>query len=172
MRIVAIDPGLRVTGYACLEQVEGGVPIRIVEAGCLRLNARHSVADRLQELDDDLRALLARVDATHGAVEQVFSHVERPGPAIVMGHARGVILLALRQAQCEILELPPATVKKALTGKGRASKEQVARAVALALDLPAPPTPHDVSDAMAIGIAGLARLTRAPQPATVESPRQ
>ncbi len=131
---------------------------RIIEAGCFRFAAHRTVAERLVELDEDLRALIERVAPTHGAVETVFSHVERPGPAIVMGHARGVILLNLQRAGIEIVELPPATVKKAVTGRGRATKEQVGRAVASALHLPAVPTPNDVADAMAIGLTAITRL--------------
>ncbi|MCA9292947.1 MAG: crossover junction endodeoxyribonuclease RuvC [Phycisphaerales bacterium] len=157
MRVLAIDPGLKRTGYACLGH-EVGAPTQVLEAGCFAFDARKPVADRLVELDQDLRGLIDRTKPTHGAVERVFAHVERPGPAIVMGHARGVILLALRQCDIDIVELPPATVKKALTGSGRATKDQIGRAVAAALRLPAAPSPHDIADAMAIGIAAIARI--------------
>lgn len=163
MRVLAIDPGLKRTGYACLEPAAGAPP-RVLDAGCFVFDPRRTVADRLVELDADLRALLERLSPTHSAVERVFSHVERPGPAIVMGHARGVILLALSQCAIEIIELPPATVKKALTGSGRATKDQMGRAVASALELPAAPAPHDIADAMAIGLAAMARIN-SPMPA-------
>jgi crossover junction endodeoxyribonuclease RuvC len=161
MRVLAIDPGLRITGYACLSCDDGSRERpSVIEAGCFRFDARRSVADRLVELDDDMGALIERTRPTHGAIERVFSHGDRPGPAIVMGHARGVILLRLRRAKLDLLELPPATVKKAVTGQGRATKEQVGWAIAGALGLAAVPLPLDIADAMAIGLAAIARLER------------
>ncbi len=155
-RLLAIDPGLSVTGYACLE-LAGGRPA-LVEAGHVRLARAAPLACRLDELDRDLGDLLARLQPACGAVESLFAHGRHPGPAITLGHARGVILLRLHRAGAGVVELPPATIKRAVAGTGRASKGQIQRAVQTILDLPAPPEPHDVADAIAIGLAALPRL--------------
>ncbi|MGD9692305.1 MAG: crossover junction endodeoxyribonuclease RuvC [Phycisphaerales bacterium] len=154
MRILGVDPGLRLTGYACLD-MRPDVPHlqpSIVEAGVFRLRQGTSVSERLVELERDLQDLLDRVEPTHAAVEGLFAHYKRPTTAVAMGHARGVILLCLRRAGLEIAELKPTRVKKSLTGFGHASKAQVQSAVAAQLSLPAPPTPADVADAIAIAL--------------------
>lgn len=158
MRLLAIDPGLKVTGYACLEAAGAARDaVSIVEAGCFRFKAGASIADRLLELDRDLAELLERTRPDAASVEALFSHTAHPRAAIVMAHARGVILLRLREAGLTPIELPPKTVKKALTGSGSAGKAQIQRAVQAELKLAEPPEPHDIADAMAIGLAGLWR---------------
>lgn len=154
MRILGVDPGLRLTGYACLDVVSDAPQARPIvrEAGVFRLRERTSVSERLVELERDLRELLERVEPTHAAVEGLFAHYKRPTTAVAMGHARGVILLCLRRAGLEIAELKPTRVKKSLTGFGHASKAQVQAAVAAQLGLPAPPSPPDVADAIAVAL--------------------
>jgi len=156
VRILGVDPGLRLTGYACLDvspEAPHGRP-SIVEAGVFRLRQGTSVSERLVELERDLRELLERVEPTCAAVEGLFSHYKRPTTAVAMGHARGVILLCLRRAGLEIAELKPTRVKKSLTGFGHASKAQVQAAVAAQLSLAKPPSPSDVADAIAIALCG------------------
>ncbi len=164
MRVLGIDPGLRLTGYACLEGRED-VP-RLVEAGVLRLaqgrsggSSATSVSERLEELDTDFRELLARLKPHAVAVEAVFSHYKHPATAIVMGHARGVLLLAIRAAGLTLVELKPNAVKKSLTGHGHAGKGQMQRAVQSIFGLDRPPEPPDVADAVAIALCATRRLT-------------
>ncbi|MFG0291977.1 MAG: crossover junction endodeoxyribonuclease RuvC [Phycisphaerales bacterium JB050] len=157
MRLLAIDPGLKVTGYACLESDGPSRPVTIVEAGCFRFSPKASVGERLVELDTDLSDLLERTRPSAAAVEALFSHYAHPRPAIVMAHARGVIMLRLKAAGIDPVELAPKTVKKALTGSGSAGKAQIQRAVQVELKLDQVPEPHDIADAMAIGLAGLWR---------------
>ncbi len=162
MRILGIDPGLRVTGYAC---IEGWSPARIVEAGVFRLVRRGeelpSIAERLQELDSDFRALIARTQPRAVAVEGLFSHYQHPATAIIMGHARGVLLLAAQQAGLRLIELKPAMVKKAATGFGQADKGQVQRAIQAHFGLPEAPKPPDMADALAIALCGAQHLATA-----------
>ena len=161
MRIVGIDPGLRLTGFACLEARDGEVLPRIVEAGVFRLSRGQRpppVSARLVELERDLCELLDRVSPSAVAVEGLFSHYRHPATAVVMGHARGVILLAIERAGLELVELKPKEVKVAMTGSGAAGKAQMQQAVASVFGLAEPPEPPDVADAIAIALAGHRRL--------------
>ena len=161
MRTLGIDPGLRLTGYACLEGT-GALP-RIVEAGVFRLTAAgqsggaESVSARLVELDRDFRELLGRVKPSVVAVESLFAHYKHPATAIVMGHARGVLLLAIRQAEIPLLEFKPNEVKKSLTAHGHAKKDQMQRAVQMMFGLAEIPSPPDVADAIAISLCAWRR---------------
>src|SRR5690606_30143238 len=100
-----------------------------------------SVSARLEELDTDLRAMLERLRPDAVAVESLFAHYKHPATAIVMGHARGIILLAIRNARLPLVELRPNEIKKFLTGHGHASKEQMQDAVQAHLGLPVRPEP-------------------------------
>ncbi|MBL9031123.1 MAG: crossover junction endodeoxyribonuclease RuvC [Phycisphaerae bacterium] len=152
---MGIDPGLRVTGYGCVE----GDPARLVEAGVFRLRADEAaqaggeaVSARLEELDADLRGAIERLRPEAAAVEAIFAHYKHPATAIAMAHARGVILLNIRRAGLRLVEFKPNAVKKFLTGHGHASKEQMQEAVRSRLGLPARPEPADVADAIAIAL--------------------
>ena len=159
MRVLGIDPGTRLTGYGCIE----GEPARptIVEAGVFRLVPKSgkapSIASRLVELERDMKELIDRVKPDLAAVEALFSNYKHPATAVVMGHARGVILMALQRAGVRAIELPPKTVKRAMTGSGSAGKEQMQAAVASVFGLATPPEPADVADALAIAFAGMIR---------------
>lgn len=160
MRVLGIDPGLRITGYACLDG--GGAPA-VVEAGVFRLarngeSGAASVSERLEELDSDFRELLERVRPQAVAVESLFAHYKHPATAIVMGHARGVLLLAIRSRGLRLVEVKPNEVKKSLTGHGLAKKDQVQRAIQARFGLAALPEPPDLADAMAIALCAWSRL--------------
>ncbi len=162
MRLLGIDPGLNITGYGCVE----GSPERprLVEAGVFRLGKQSpgrkaaSIADRLDELDRDFRLLLERLRPEAVGVEALFAHYKHPTTAIVMGHARGVLLLAIRQAGLDLVELKPTEVKKSLTGHGHASKEQMQESVRGVFGLAERPEPADVADAIAVALCARRRL--------------
>jgi len=159
MRILGIDPGLLRTGYGCVDCPPAdplGAPV-IVEAGHFRFRDGETVARRLVELERDLVDLIERLRPQAVCIESLFAHAFHPRTAITMGHARGVILLAVARREIEVIEVPPARVKKALTGNGRATKAQVQGAVAALLNLAVPPEPVDVSDALAIAVCGSRR---------------
>lgn len=158
MPVLGFDPGLRVTGYGCVSGDE--IRPAIVEAGAIRLvpaSPVPPVADRLVELDRDVRDLIARLKPHTVAIEGLFAHYAHPETAIKMAHARGVILLAARQAGVQILELKPAEVKKSLTGSGRADKAQVQESIRQLFNLETAPKPADVADALAIAVAAARR---------------
>ncbi len=163
VRVLGIDPGLRLTGYGCIEPLAraqaapGRSPVRVIEAGVFRLDAKSTVSDRLQELRRDFVDLLSRCEPQIVAVEALYAHYAHPATAIVMGHARGVILLSVREAGLKLVELRPAEVKKSATGYGQAVKEQVQRAMQAELGLAELPRPPDVADALAIALCAWRR---------------
>jgi len=157
IRIMGIDPGLLRTGYACVDLDFNGAT-KIVEAGILKLSPKKSVASRLCDLDEDLAALITELHPDRVAVEQVFSHTKHVRTAIIMAHARGVILLAIARAGLPLSELAPATIKSAVAGNGQATKRQMQLAVAAQCGLAKPPSPADVADAIAIALADARRV--------------
>lgn len=160
MRLLGIDPGLRRTGYACVELPPRSLEPRLVEAGVLRLRATGALPVRLKQLHDELTTLLDDLRPTRMAVESVFSNAKFVRTAIVMGHARGVVLLAAGLRDLEVMELAPAEVKRAVAGRGNASKEQVRRAVMAQCGLKSVKGPSDVSDAIAIALCAARRGAR------------
>jgi crossover junction endodeoxyribonuclease RuvC len=169
VRVLGVDPGLRLTGYGCVQGAAGlaglglvGVDGALVEAGVFRLGGTKgaTVSERLLELDQDITELLFRLKPDVVAVESLFAHYKHPATAISMGHARGIILLAVRKAGLPLVELKPNEVKKFLTGHGHASKEQMQASVQLRLNLAALPDPPDVADAIAIALCAASRSAR------------
>jgi len=158
MLILGIDPGLRITGYG-LVSLEGGRPA-LVEAGVLRMKSRGELAVRLGELHTALAELLVEMEPARVAVEQLYAHYKHPRTAILMGHARGVILLAAQQQGLPVESLASTMVKRTVTGNGHAPKAQVQRAVAMLCKLSRPPEPPDVADAIAIAWTAATRLRR------------
>ena len=150
--ILGIDPGLQRTGYAVLD-VSGSVQ-RLLEAGFVRLNPTHNLASRLAELADAMRHILETRRPGLVACEALYAHYKHPRTAILMAHARGVILAEAARAGAQVLDVSATQVKKSLTGNGRASKTQIQRAVAGALRLNELLEPHDVADAAAIALCG------------------
>jgi len=148
MLILGIDPGLRLTGYA-LVRVSLGRP-SLMEAGVLRMKSKGELHTRLAELHASLAALMDETKPTRVAVEQLYAHYKHPRTAILMGHARGVILLAAAQRELPLTSLASTLVKRTITGNGHASKVQMQRTVAMLCKLAKPPEPPDVADAIAI----------------------
>lgn len=150
LRIVGIDPGLNITGYAVIESA--GQDIKLIEAGVIRGKTKGSLAARLQEIHEGVRDVITELKPTVMALEQLYSHYERPTTAILMGHARGVIVLAAQLGGIEVTSYAATKVKKMLTGNGRAPKSQVQQAVIQPFKLLKAPEPPDVADAMAIAL--------------------
>ena len=149
-RVLGVDPGLNVTGYGVLEVTRRGP--RLCEAGVVRGRTRGSLAARVAEIHEGLTDVIASLRPTVMALEELYSHYKRPRTAILMGHARGVICLAGTQAGIPVVHYSATQVKKILTGSGRASKEQVQRAIQHELGLAEVPEPPDVADALAIAL--------------------
>jgi len=158
MRTLGIDPGLRITGFGLVEVSPGSIEPRLLEAGVIKLDAKRPVADRLLQLDTELDQLIADTRPDRLAVEKIYAHYAHPRTAIIMAHARGVILLAAKRRGLDLVELGATEVKKALTGNGHASKQQIQRSVQTQFRLPEPPSPPDVADAIAIATCCARRL--------------
>lgn len=156
--ICGIDPGLGTTGYGILH-VEGDHP-RIIDAGICTNGGCDILATRLAELDRDITAILGDHQPTVVAVEDLYSHYRHPKTAVLMGHARGVILAAAARRRIEVRSFPATQVKKLLTGNGRAGKEQVQAAIRTALRLETQPEPADVADALAVALCCAHDLSR------------
>jgi crossover junction endodeoxyribonuclease RuvC len=150
VRIIGIDPGLQLTGYGVVDWR----PVRplLVDGGVIRLKTKTSIADRLVELEQELDDLFAEHKPDACAVEQLYSNYEHPRTAILMGHARGVILLIARRRGVRIEEFAANRIKQSLTGHGHASKSQMQRAIQAQWNLAEPPEPPDVADALAVAL--------------------
>jgi crossover junction endodeoxyribonuclease RuvC len=158
MRILGIDPGLSLTGYGCVDLAEGNAEPRLVEAGVFRLKAKTSVAFRLDQLYADLNGVIEELKPDRMVVEKLFSHYKQVRTAIIMGHARGVVLLAGQIHGLDIDELAVTEIKRAIAGNGHATKRQVQMAVMHQCGLAEPPSPPDVADAIAIALCAARRL--------------
>jgi crossover junction endodeoxyribonuclease RuvC len=161
VRIFGIDPGSIRTGYGCVET--DGSRHRLVTCGALSAPARAGLAEKLQFMHAGLLRLLRSSGAQCVAVENLF-HARNVRSALVLGHARGVALLAAVEAGLPIAEYSPTEIKQAVVGYGRAEKSQLQHMVRLLLALDAPPSPHDAADALAVAIchAHLAGSVTAP----------
>ncbi len=149
--ILGIDPGLDTTGYGALTPAAGGP--RLIEAGVVRGgHSNQPLAERLLEIHRGVAEVLAAFAPAVMALEQLYSHYQRPRTAILMGHARGVICLAAAEAGIPVVHYSATQVKKILTGAGRAGKAQVQRAIQRELGLAQLPEPPDVADALAIAL--------------------
>ncbi len=165
MRILGIDPGLNVTGYGVIETSSPGASsMLVVEAGVIR-GGRGSLAQRIERIHQGLTDLVSGLAPQVLALEEIYSHYQRPRTAILMAHARGVICLAAAQHGLEVVAYAATQVKRLLTGSGRAGKADVQRAVCRELGLDSVPEPHDVADALAIAMchAFLQRTVSLPQ---------
>ncbi|MFO0966720.1 MAG: crossover junction endodeoxyribonuclease RuvC [Gemmataceae bacterium] len=151
-RILGIDPGLRITGYGVVEDRLGRPAL--CEAGVIRIEDKKSLslAERVHSLYSELVEVLAQFEPGAVAVEQLYAHYQHPRTAILMGHARGVILLAAAQRGLPVVSYGATRIKKTITGNGRASKEQVQRTIAGEFGLAKAPEPADVSDALAVAL--------------------
>jgi len=147
MRILGIDPGLQVCGYACLEMDANKE--KLIEAGVIRIDNRPALEIKLNRIAEDTQSLLENFKPDVVAVEELYSHYAHPKTAILMGHARGVILQRCAQAAIEVRSFSATRIKKSITGNGRASKEQIQRTIQTILSLPQIPEPNDVADAIA-----------------------
>jgi crossover junction endodeoxyribonuclease RuvC len=154
LRVLGIDPGLNVTGYAVVEP--SGRSARVVEAGVFRPGgAGVGLPDRLHTLYEGVIEVLDAYPPAALALEQVHSHSRFPRTALLMAHARGVIVLAARQRRVPVIGYAAARIKKTLTGSGRAPKEQMQHAIRTELGLTRLPEPHDVADACAVALCHL-----------------
>lgn len=161
MRVLGIDPGSRYCGFGVVEDA-GGTRVRHLGHGVLAIGEAGSIEDRLCALHDQLGRELRAHRPDVVAVEEVY-FAKNARSALILGQARGVALLAAAQSGARVRSFPASVIKQAVTGTGRAEKEQVGRMVNLLLGITVQ-VRIDASDALAAAICGLLRA-REPEPA-------
>lgn len=148
LRILGIDPGSRKTGYGLIENT--GNRIRHLASGCIRLNAKHPLSDRLSILSRELEQLIEEFRPDCGVVEKIF-FAKNAQSALTLGHARGVILLKFSERNLPIHEYQTLKIKQTVVGVGRADKDQVQHMVKILLNLQNK-LQEDEADALAVAI--------------------
>ena len=164
LTVCGIDPGLRITGYAVICAPAGEA--QIVDAGVCRFDEGLPLEQRLLSIERDISAILEEHRPDLVAVEQLYAHYRHPRTSILMGHARGVILMTAAKLGITVRDYASTQVKRYLTGNGRATKQHVQQAIKQALGLEKLPEPADLADAIAIALCALETL-RHPRPAEV-----
>jgi crossover junction endodeoxyribonuclease RuvC len=153
MRVLGIDPGIATTGFGVVDGELGGTPV-LVEYGTIRTTPPTPMPERLLELHRALGELIASAHPDAVAVEELF-FASNASTALIVGQARGVILLAAAEAAIAVHEYKPTEVKQALTGYGGAEKRQMQEMVRLVLGLSEIPRPDDAADGVAIALCHL-----------------
>lgn len=156
MRVLGIDPGLNITGYGVLEI--NGEEISVIEAGVIKNNPSSPMELRLLEIGKELESLIKQLKPDFVAVEQLYSNYKHPKTAIIMGHARGIIFFKAAEAKIPVISYASTKVKNALTGNGRASKQQMQLMICSTLSLSSVPEPPDVADALAVALCHVRTL--------------
>ena len=149
MLILGLDPGSRKTGWGLVEV--SGNRLTLVDQGCLAPPSKAAIPTRLGFLAEGLAAVLGRCQPDAAGLESPF-HGLNSRSLIVLSQARGVLIGEVARRGVEVLEYSPAEVKSAVTGHGRAAKEQVARMVGLQLGVDTGGWSADVTDALAVAI--------------------
>ena len=149
MKVLGIDPGTAACGYGIVQ--ESGGRLRAIVHGCWRTGARERPEARLLTIFTGVQELIAQHAPDAVALEESYVGADAR-IALSVGQARGAVLVASALAGVECAEYPPATVKQAVCGYGRAEKVQVQRMVQAILGLKAPPTPSHAADALAVAI--------------------
>ena len=153
MIVLGIDPGTANTGYGVVRG-GGAAPLALVECGVIRTRARDPLPTRLRHIYEGVGELIERHSPDALSVEDVF-YAKNVRTTVVLGHARGVILLAAAVAGIVVNEYAPAEIKKAVVGTGGATKEQVQFMVTRLLRLRSVPQPSDAADGIAAALACL-----------------
>lgn len=155
MRVLGVDPGSRICGYGVIA-VEGLRELHYVECGVLTAPAKSPPEDRLGEIARNLGELVRDTQPDAVAVEDVFTHIN-PRSALALAQARGLVLAVAGMAGLRVFSYAPTLIKKAVTGRGRASKEQVSRMVQSLVGLRSQPD-IDATDALAVAITHAQRM--------------
>jgi len=149
MIVLGVDPGVSVTGYAVLNYLNKSMTV--LDFGCIRTDSSHEFPFRLKKIYDEMSNIIESFSPQTLALEEIF-YAQNIKIALKMGHVRAITLLAAVNHQVPISEFSPREIKQAVTGNGAASKQQVQKMVCQLLNLPQPPSPFDIADAMAAAI--------------------
>lgn len=149
MRILGIDPGTGILGFGVIDVDKGN--LQLVDAGVIRTPVKEDDAVRLQTIYEEITDIIVDTKPAVMSVEKLF-FAQNVTTAMTVAQARGVVLLAGKQANLEIHEYTPLQIKQALTGYGRAEKKQIQEMVRVILKLKVVPKPDDAADALAAAI--------------------
>lgn len=158
MIILGVDPGLQHTGLGLISA--HGEQIRRCDSDVLKTAASAHLAERLEMLFTGMQQALRKWQPHAVAVEKLIN-ARNAQVALMLGQARGVLLLAAAEAKLPIAEYTPTEIKRAVTGNGAASKEQVHRMVKAIINEPDFTSPYDITDALALAICHAHRTSRA-----------
>lgn len=150
--ILGLDPGIADTGYGIIKE-EGG-HLSCLGYGAIKTGAKADFPRRLKSLHQELEGIIVKFKPQVAAVEQLFFN-KNARTALIVGQARGVVLLTLSQNKLPIFEFTPSQVKQAVTAYGQADKAQVQKMVKMILGLDALPRPDDAADALAVAICAV-----------------
>jgi len=151
MRILGIDPALAVTGYGVIDAKKNN--LSLIEAGIISTHPKEALPKRLDKIYRGVKKLISDTKPDVMVLEKLYVHYRHPTTAYILGQARGVICLACATENIGLVEYSATRIKKAIVGKGLASKSQVQRMVASTLSLNCLPKYDDVTDALALAIA-------------------
>ena len=149
MKILGIDPGTGILGFGVIEADNNKA--QLIDAGVIRTPAKEDDAVRLQTIYEEISDIIAQSKPAVMSIEKLY-FAKNVTTAMTVAQARGVVLLAGKQAGLEIYEYTPLQIKQALTGYGRAEKKQIQEMVRVILKLKTPPKPDDCADALAAAI--------------------
>jgi len=148
--VIGVDPGVAATGYGVVVRRDGDA-LSLLECGVIRTDSKDQLPDRLRTIYEGVQEVLARHSPDVMAVEGVF-YGRNVRTTVILGHARGAVLLAGTLSGLRVAEYAPAEVKNAVTGTGRATKEQMQYMVQRLLRLKKPPHPADAADGVAVAL--------------------
>lgn len=151
MIILGIDPALILTGYGVIEARASR--LSLLEAGIVKVSAKDELPKRLNKIYQAIKKLIADIKPDTVVLEKLYAHYRHPVTACLLGHARGVVCLAAAEAGVPLAEYAATRVKKAVVGRGLATKLQVQGMVARILNLKTLPKYTDVTDALALALA-------------------
>ncbi|MCD4694281.1 crossover junction endodeoxyribonuclease RuvC [bacterium] len=151
--ILGIDPGIADTGFGVIEKDEKG-NLKCLDYGSIQTKAGLEMSDRLNSLNKELKQIIKKYRPNLIAVEQLF-FCKNVKTALVVGQARGVILLSAKQSGVRTVEFTPLQIKQAVSSYGKASKLQVQKMVKILLNLKEIPRPDDAADALATAICAV-----------------
>ncbi|MBM3252533.1 MAG: crossover junction endodeoxyribonuclease RuvC [Candidatus Omnitrophica bacterium] len=157
MKILGVDPGLNITGYAVVEKTNKG--LKILEAGFIQTSSKEKLQKRLDKIHRSLLEIIRTFKPEALALEKLYAHYRHPVTASLLGHARGVISLLAAEEKIPLFEYASTRVKKSITGKGHASKDQIQRMIAHILGIKAQ-IKQDTADALAIALTHINILER------------
>lgn len=149
MRIIGIDPGTGILGFGVIDFDKNKTSL--VTAGVVRTPAHTPLPDRLKEIYEGIQSIISETNPQVMAIEKLF-FAQNVTTAMSVAHARGVAMLAGRQADLDVAEYTPLQIKQTLTGYGRADKKQMQEMVRMHLGLKLVPKPDDAADALAVAI--------------------